>query len=137
MFDCMIIGDSIAVGTAMYRPDCVSYSRGGWNSWQWNRDYLAIANSKPTKTLIISLGANDHQGIKTEQELRKMRQTIKADRVFWISPGAERKPIAQMAIEKIAKEYGDTILPRPIAHMSSDGVHPTGRGYKILGEQTK
>jgi len=137
MIDCMIIGDSIAVGTAMYRPDCVSYSRGGWNSWQWNKDYLPVASSKQPKTLIISLGANDHKGVKTEEELRKMRSSIKADRVFWISPGAERKPIPQGAIERIAKEYGDTVLPRPEKHMSADGVHPTGTGYKIIGEQTK
>ena len=63
MLECMIIGDSIAVGTAMARPECVSYSRGGWNSWQWNKDYLEVAKSKPTKTLIISLGANDHKGV--------------------------------------------------------------------------
>ena len=137
MLDCMIIGDSIAVGTAMYRPDCVSYSRGGWNSWQWNRDYLPVASSKQPKTLIISLGANDHKGVKTEEELRKMRSAIKADRVFWISPGQERKPVPQAAIEKIAREYGDIVLPRPEKHMSADGVHPTGTGYKLIGEQTK
>lgn len=137
MVDCMIIGDSIAVGTAMYRPECVSYSRGGWNSWQWNRDYLGVASSKSTKTLIISLGANDHIGVKTEQELRKMRSSVIADRVFWISPGAERKPVPQAAIEKIAKEYGDVVLPRPKEHMSADGIHPTGKGYKIIGEQAK
>ncbi len=137
MIDCMIIGDSIAVGTAMARPDCVSYSRGGWNSWQWNKDYLSVASAKSAKTLIISLGANDHKGVKTEEELRKMRSTVKADRVFWIDPGQDRKPIPHDAIVRIAKEYGDTIIPRPKDHMSGDGVHPTGRGYKILGEQTR
>ncbi len=137
MIDCMIIGDSIAVGTAMARPECVSYSKGGWNSWQWNKDYLSKASAQPAKTVIISLGANDHKGVKTEQELRKMRATVKADRVFWISPGAERKPVPQAAIEQIAREYGDTVLPRPVNYMSSDGIHPTGRGYKILGEQTR
>jgi lysophospholipase L1-like esterase len=137
MLDCMIIGDSIAVGTAMARPDCISYSRGGWNSWQWNKDYLSVASSKPAKTLIISLGANDHKGVKTEQELRKMRSTVKADRVFWIDPGQDRKPIPHDAIVRIAKEYGDIIIPRPKDHMSGDGIHPTGRGYKILGEQTR
>lgn len=137
MIDCMVVGDSIAVGVAAVRPDCVSYSRGGWNSWQWNKDYLPVSSTKNPKTLIISLGANDHKGVKTEEELRKMRSSIKADRVFWISPGAERKPVPQQAIEKIAKEYGDTVLPRPINDMSPDGIHPTGRGYKILGEQTK
>lgn len=137
MIDCMIIGDSIAVGTAMARPECVSYSKGGWNSWQWNKDYLAKASAQPARTVIVSLGANDHMQIRSEHELRKMREAIKADRVFWISPGMERKPRAQTAIEKIAQEYGDTVLPRPIGHMSADGIHPTGRGYKIIGEQTK
>ena len=137
MLECLIIGDSIAVGTAMQRPDCVSYSRGGWNSWQWNKDYLAMASDKPTKTLIISLGANDHRGVKTEAELRRMRSALKADRVFWISPGKERKPIPQEAIEKIAQEYGDIVLPRPEKHMSSDGVHPTGTGYKVIANQTR
>lgn len=137
MLECLIIGDSIAVGTHMARPECVAYAHGGWNSWQWNKDYLDKASAEPSKTVIISLGANDHKGVKTEQELRKMRSAIKGQRVFWISPGKDRKPIPQDAIERIAKEYGDTILNRPEAHMSSDRIHPTGKGYKILGEQTK
>lgn len=137
MLDCLIIGDSIAVGTAMQRPECVSYSRGGWNSWQWNKDYLDKASSQSAKTIIISLGANDHKGIKTETELRKMRETIKGTRVFWIDPGQDRKPIAHAAIVKIAGEYNDVILPRPKDQMSNDGVHPTGRGYKTLANQTR
>ena len=121
----------------MARPECASYARGGWNSWQWNKDYLAKSVGQPAKTVIISLGANDHKGVKTEQELRKMREAVKGDRVFWIDPGKDRKPIPHDAIVKIAQEYGDIILPRPRAHMSGDGVHPTGNGYKILGEQTQ
>jgi lysophospholipase L1-like esterase len=121
----------------MARPECVSYSKGGWNSWQWNKDYLAKASAEPAKTVIISLGANDHKGVKTEHELRKMREAIKGNRVFWISPGAERKPYPQAAIERIAQEYGDIILTRPEKHMSSDGVHPTGRGYKELADKTR
>jgi lysophospholipase L1-like esterase len=137
MFDCMILGDSIAVGTSYYRKECVSYARGGWNSWQWNKDYLQSAAAQPAKTVIISLGANDHAGVKTEQELRKMRSAIKGERVFWISPGKERKPVPQDAIERIAKEYGDTVLSRPKENMSPDGIHPTGTGYKVLAEQAK
>jgi hypothetical protein len=137
MIDCMIIGDSIAVGVSMVRKECVSYSKGGWNSWQWNKDYLDKASAKPFETVIISLGANDHKGVKTEKELRKMREGIKGKRVFWISPGKERKPVPQDAIERIAKEYGDTILPRPEKNMSTDGIHPTMTGYKVLAEQTK
>jgi lysophospholipase L1-like esterase len=137
MIDCMVIGDSIAVGTSRARKECVSYARVGWNSWQWNKDYLSKASAQPARTVIISLGANDHKGIKTESELRKMRSAIQADRVFWISPGAERKPTPQAVIERIAQEYGDIVLSRPKDHMSADGIHPTGRGYKILGEQAR
>jgi lysophospholipase L1-like esterase len=137
MLECLILGDSIAVGTAMARPECVSYSKGGWNSWQWNKDYLSKASSQPAKIIIISLGANDHAGVKTEKELRKMRETIKGEKVFWISPGIERKPVAQTAIEAIAKEYGDTVLLRPKNQMSADGIHPTGQGYKTLANQTR
>lgn len=137
MLECLIVGDSIAVGTAMARKECVSHARGGWNSWQWNRDYLDKAAAQPAQTVIISLGANDHAGVKTEQELRKMRKAIQGQRVFWIDPGRDRKPVPHDAIMRIAAEYGDTVLPRPRDHMSADGVHPTGRGYKILGEQAK
>lgn len=137
MLECLIIGDSIAVGTAMVRKECVSYARGGWNSWQWNKDYLSQAVAKPAKTVIISLGANDHKGVKTEFELRKMREAVQGQRVFWIDPGQDRKPVPHAAIVKIAQEYGDTVLPRPQGHMSTDGIHPTGRGYRILGEQAK
>ena len=137
MIDCLILGDSIAVGTHMARPECVAYAKGGWNSWQWNKDYLSKAASQSSRTIIISLGANDHKGVKTEAELRKMRDAVKGDRVFWIDPGQDRKPVPHDAIIRIAKEYGDTVLPRPKDHMSADRVHPTGRGYKILGEQTK
>ena len=135
MLECLIIGDSIAVGTAMARPECVSLSKGGINSSQWNKQNAG--NNITAKTVIISLGANDHKGVKTEAELRKMREAVKGDRVFWIDPGQDRKPIPHDAIVRIAKEYGDTILPRPKNHMSADGVHPTGRGYKVIAEQTR
>ena len=85
----------------------------------------------------MCLGANDHKGVRTEQELRKMREAIKGQRVFWIDPGEDRKPVPHQAIVRIAQEYGDTIIARPRDHMSADGIHPTGRGYRVIAEQTK
>ena len=70
-------------------------------------------------------------------ELRKMRININGKRVFWIDPGQDRKPAQHEAIMRIAKEYGDTVLPRPKEHMSKDGIHPTGKGYKLLADQTR
>jgi lysophospholipase L1-like esterase len=133
MIDCMVIGDSIAVGTAMYRPECVSYSRGGWNSWQWNKDYLSHSTTKSYDTIIISLGANDHKGVKTEYELRKMREAIKGKRVFWILPANNEN--AQHIIYLIASDYRDGVLG--IQKLSSDGIHPTSKEYKRMAEMTK
>lgn len=137
MIECMIVGDSIAVGVSMIRKECVRYAKSGWNSNKWNREYLNKASNTQAETVIISLGANDTKDIDTEKNLRKLRESISSKRVFWISPGMERKPIAQTAMEKIATEYNDVILNRPKNHMSSDGVHPTMTGYKELANQTK
>lgn len=131
MIECLVIGDSIAVGTHRARPECVSYSKGGWNTWQWNRDYL---NKDLTAgTVIISLGSNDHQGVKTRQELEKMRAKVQGKRVFWILPAI--KPNIQDIVKDIAAKNGDTVLP--ITRLQPDGVHPSWAGYKDLAEKTK
>ena len=132
MLECLIMGDSIAVGTARVRQECVSYSKGGINSYQWLNSNV---DKSPyvAKTVIISLGSNDHKYVKTESELRTIRQLTKADRVYWILP-ANKKDIADIVF-KIANEYHDGVVK--IADLSKDGVHPTGKGYKMIGEQTK
>lgn len=131
MLECMILGDSIAVGTAQARPECVSYARGGWNSWQWNKEYLTKDLS--ARTVIISLGSNDHKGVKTKSELLKLRKNVEADRVYWIMPAI--KPDIQEIVEEVAHKNGDWIIKIP--YLSSDGVHPTGKGYYKIGEITK
>jgi lysophospholipase L1-like esterase len=139
MIDCMIIGDSIAVGTHMQRPECVSYAKSGWNTWQWNRDYLN--NDLTASTVIISLGSNDHKGVKTRHELETMRAKVKGNRVFWILPAGNSKasgvPIEdiQAIVKDIAAKNGDVVLP--ITSLSGDGVHPTSRGYKNIAEGTR
>jgi lysophospholipase L1-like esterase len=137
MLECLVLGDSIAVGVSQARRECVSYAKSGINSSVWNRDYLPHAVDKNYETVVISLGANDHKGIPTENELRRMRVNVSGKRVFWIDPGKDRKPVAHDAIMRIASQYGDTVIPRPRDQMSADGVHPTGRGYKTLADQTR
>jgi lysophospholipase L1-like esterase len=85
------------------------------------------------KTVIISLGSNDHKYVKTETELRTIRELTKADRVYWIVP-ANKKGIAEIVF-KIANENHDRVVK--IADLSTDSVHPTGKGYKMIAEQTK
>jgi len=130
MLDCLILGDSIAVGTHQQRPECVAYAKGGWNTWQWNRDYLK--NNLSAKTVIISLGSNDHSGVKTKAELQRIREKIGVAKVFWILPSI--KPNIQSYIREIAEQYNDTVLPFT---PSSDKVHPTTQGYRELAKATK
>jgi lysophospholipase L1-like esterase len=134
MLECLIIGDSIAVGIHQARPECVAYAKVGLNTQQWNRDYLK--NNLSAKSVIISLGANDHAGVRTKAEFQRIREKVGTDaRVFWILPAI--KPEIQALVQQMATEYGDTVISRPKGNMSADGIHPTGRGYKILGDQTR
>jgi lysophospholipase L1-like esterase len=138
-FECLILGDSIAVGTHQFRPECVAYAKGGWNTWQWNRDYLK--NDLTAGTVIISLGSNDHKYVHTEAELLKMRDKITGKRVFWILPAGNLKAsqvsiqYIQLTIKEIANKYGDTVLP--ITSLQKDGIHPSTAGYKDIAEKTR
>ncbi len=132
MIDCLILGDSIAVGTHQFRPECVAHAKGGWNTWQWNRDYLK--NNLAARTVIISLGSNDHKGVRTKAELQRIREKVGPNtRVFWILPAI--KPEIQDIVRGMATEYGDTVLP--ITRLQPDGVHPSWAGYKDLAEKTR
>jgi lysophospholipase L1-like esterase len=131
MLECLILGDSIAVGTAQFRPDCAVYAKSGINSHNWlNKN---VNKNLTAKSVIISLGSNDHRGVKTFHELMAIRQLTDAGRVYWILPA--NKPDVQEIVEIIAKNFGDTILP--ITSLSKDGVHPTTVGYKELAEKSK
>ena len=134
MIDCMIIGDSIAVGVSQVRPECQHIVKSGINSHAWNSQHLH--KLKPVRTLIISLGAND-LNINTEDNIRTLRNKAKADRVFWLLPSQRLKPRQVEAVKLVAAEFGDTVIARPESNISADGVHPTYKGYRILGDMTK
>ena len=143
MIDCLILGDSIAVGTQQFRPDCVAYAKGGINSQQWRQQYLERDSGgiPAAHTVIISLGSNDHKNVRTIRELQQIRKAVHADRVFWILPhgnnhasGADIEWI-QAFVKVVAGENGDTVLP--ITRVQRDNVHPSWAGYRELAEQTK
>jgi lysophospholipase L1-like esterase len=136
MLECLILGDSIAVGTANVRKECVSYSIGGYNTWQWNHKFNN--NDLTAKSVIISLGTNDHQGINTFKELEAMRRRVNADRVYWILPPCNDrfcKPQVNEVVEIIAKNYGDQIIKT--TRLQADAIHPSWAGYKELAEKAK
>ena len=135
MIDCLIIGDSIAVGTKQFRPDCVAIAKGGINSWQWRRQYIdGDTGAFPkAETLIISLGSNDHKGVKTREEIARIRSTVTAKRVYWILPAI--KPEIQAIVQEVASGFGDTVIP--ITRLQPDGIHPSWAGYKEIAAATK
>lgn len=131
MLDCLIVGDSIAVGTHQFKPECAVMAKGGWNTWQWNQKYGR--DELKARTVIISLGTNDHKGVRTELELRAIRANARADRVYWILPAI--KPDIQAIVRLIAADWGDTVLP--ITSLQPDRIHPSWAGYKEIAKETK
>jgi lysophospholipase L1-like esterase len=133
MFECIIAGDSIGVGIANVKKECVAYVQGGINSHQWLNKNIKntplVANH-----VIISLGSNDAFVKNTEEELRVIRKLTKADRVYWIMP-SDKFPAAQSAVWHVANENNDIILGTK--RMQTDGVHPSWAGYKELAEKAR
>lgn len=131
MIDCLIIGDSIAVGTHQFKKECVAYAKGGINTWQFNKQYTGDFYSG---NVIISLGSNDHKGVNTRKELEALRNRVLAkNKVYWILPAI--KPEIQEIVKDIADRNGDVVLP--ITRLQPDGVHPSWAGYKELAERSK
>jgi lysophospholipase L1-like esterase len=131
MIECLILGDSIAVGTGLYRPECKVLVQQGITSKGWN-----MSNVKSTldaNTVVISLGSNDYAQIDSLEELTKLRKRIHAEKVYWIMPAI--KPDVQEIIENIAHQNSDWIIQIP--YLSNDGVHPTMQGYRKIAEITK
>lgn len=140
MLECLILGDSIAVGTNDFlrkeNKVCVSYSKGGINSWQWNKNH-ADKNLK-SSVVVISLGTNDHSGVNTFKELSAMRARVSADRVYWIMPPCNDKfckPSVNDVVKIIAESRGDAIIQTQ--KLQADKVHPSWSGYKELAGQVK
>jgi lysophospholipase L1-like esterase len=129
----MILGDSIAVGTAPYKPQCAVYAKGGINSWQYNKTFYNKDGAEEVATAIISLGSNDHKGVKTYEELKTLRMRIMAKKVYWIMPAI--KPEVQDHVKLIANYYNDTIITIP--YLQKDGIHPSDRGYKSISQAIK
>ena len=132
MLECLIIGDSIAVGTDSVAPrECVSYARVGITSRQWNQTWGHIRLE--AATVVISLGTNDYNGIDTQRQLTNIRTRVRMGRVVWILPPCNArfcKPQVNAAVRNVAYRYGDTIISTQ--YLQPDRIHPTVRGYRDL-----
>jgi hypothetical protein len=118
----------------MFAPkECVSYARGGVNTWQWNQQWGK--SPLDAKIVVISLGTNDHKGVRTEKELRKMRERVRSNRVMWIMPPCNAKfckSDINATVTKLANEYRDVIIGT--SRVQPDGIHPTWAGYKEIAQ---
>jgi hypothetical protein len=131
MLSCLILGDSIAVGTKMFAPtECVAYAKGGINSWQWNKRWGKTPLE--ARTVVISLGTNDHRGVRTREELVKIRSRVRG-RVVWIMPPCNVgfcKSDVNATVRSVAVSYGDSTVSTN--YLQPDNIHPSLRGYKQL-----
>jgi lysophospholipase L1-like esterase len=131
MLDCLILGDSIAVGVSQHRPECAVHAKVGINSRDWvNKN---ITKDLSADTVIISLGSNDYKSISTLKELFTIRNVVTAKRVYWIVPAI--KPDIQEMVEIVADKFEDKIIH--IKGVEPDKVHPTSTEYKRLAKETK
>ena len=141
MLDCLIMGDSIAVGTARTHElqTCYTYAKGGINTADFNKAYVNNhKNDFGAEVVILSLGTNDYKGINTLEEIKKTRAKIKAQRVYWIMPPCNEgfcKPQVNAWVKQVADANGDFIIGTK--KVQPDNVHPTAAGYKEIAEQVK
>lgn len=136
MLECLILGDSLAVGVGQVRTECMTYARSGINSHDYvNRFVLRTEGNNTAKHVIISLGSNDLANIDTAEELETLRHMVRADRIYWILPNI--KETKRKAVWTVANKYGDTVIDARQYDRSPDHVHPTYKGYKGIAEETR
>jgi hypothetical protein len=124
--ECLLIGDSIAVGLNPFMPACTQQARGGINSPTYVTRY---PDPVFATTVVISLGSNDNPSHRTREALMKLRNRTSATRVYWVLP--HRPDDVRATIMQIAAAFGDHIIPFEV---SSDGVHPSRKGYQMLAD---
>jgi len=132
MLECLVIGDSVAVGVHQHMPQCKKLAHVGWNSGRWSSHYLDGTDIS-AGVVVISLGGND-RNISTLANLQYIRKRVTGHKVYWILP-SHNNPQAAEAVLQVAAQYADVVLPRPQQHMSKDRVHPTQTGYALLAKE--
>jgi lysophospholipase L1-like esterase len=139
MLECLIVGDSIAVGVAQaarnYHRVCEVQAKSGYNSSQAFTQYVnRWPADREAKNTIISVGSNDTNAKTTLHYASNIRERIQGQ-VWWILPSAELKPAQREVIIKIAAFWGDRIIDATPRQLSPDKIHPTYRGYVELADR--
>lgn len=132
MLECLILGDSIAVGVSYRLPECEVIAEIGINSFDYYNVYVGQVGN--ANRYIISLGANDGY-TNTAEVIPKLRERLpKRAKVVWLVPANNREAIE--AVLDLSARYGDNTLRLTDFPLAGDGVHLTGTGYNMLAEES-
>jgi len=135
MFDCLILGDSIAKGVSDVRKDCVAYVQSGINSPNYLKKFGSRLDDVAAQAVLISLGSNDSSSI-TEDAIRKLREKFADGQVvYWVLPNIKEQ--VRKTVWMVAKEHDDVIIDARNYNRSPDTVHPTYKGYKQISKDFK
>ncbi len=132
--NCLILGDSIAVGTAQ-QARCVVAALNGISTKQWVRQFSAKVEPMASafEVVLISLGSNDGKlpDPMTYQYLARARDSVAhAKRVVWIAPGPQFP--ARVQVQAVAMKHGDVVYERPVEQLHADSVHFSKVGYQRI-----
>ena len=133
MLDCLILGDSLAIGVGQARPACTTAAQSGIGSGGFLQTLFPAA-PKQAARVVISLGVNDGSAADTPANLRRLRRGIHADRVTWLLPGLKAK--VREAIRTVAAEHGDQVVDTN-GEVGPDRLHPGRDGYKRIADRTE
>ena len=133
MLDCLILGDSIALGVGQARSGCQTVARTGITSGAWLQAYLP-ATPVSAGHVVISLGVNDDPSMDTAGNLRRLRGALRAASVTWLLPGL--KPDVRRFVTEVARQFGDRVVDTA-GEAGPDRLHPSRDGYRTIASWTE
>ena len=116
MLDCVLVGDSIAVGMSAFTP-CALAAQVGRTA----RDQANRVTEVSFDLVIISVGSNDEGDPMLTNSLRRLRAKVDARRVVWIMP---YRWSAAEAVKQVAVEHREGYIQLDQNFTTKDGVHP-------------
>ena len=127
MIDCLVLGDSIAVGVAQHLPECQVIAKIGRSSSQVLASVKAVSND----VTVISVGSNDPRNPELLRNIRALRAKINAKYVIWLLPYDDS---ASGAVRHVAGSHRDYLIDLK-NFASADGVHP--KNYKSIAMEIR
>jgi lysophospholipase L1-like esterase len=126
LLDCLVLGDSIAVGVGQAKPGCLVVAETGITSERYVHTLLV---ARTARIAIISLGVNDSDDVDTVDNLLRLRSAITARTVYWLLAGINKR--SREAARLVATKFRDRLVDvAPLA--GPDHLHPDRAGYARL-----